>query len=97
MPDLVLKKIRYASTLSILFLGLSVSLPRFIEGGDGFVSATEAALLFLCLGFLSLVLALYNLVVTLKHYESLSTNSRSIAVLPSILIALVALFVGLSF
>jgi hypothetical protein len=77
-------------------LCLSLTLPGFFSGSEGFAGETEANLIFLSLLAISFGLSVYAIVFALNHYEKLAVSQRVFAVLPSILMSLTGFTIYLS-
>ena len=79
-------RITSVAVVSMSILILSLLLPRILNFGDGFSSATSAALIFLMLFLLSTVLALYTLIKTCWNFSGLNLQVRVLGVMPFLLL-----------
>ncbi|MEM7293470.1 MAG: hypothetical protein AAF420_08770 [Pseudomonadota bacterium] len=82
--------ILWFSTLSAFALVLSLLLPRLVDFSNGFAGATSAALLFLSLFVIAVVLAIIALVYTLKNFGSARPWYRLMGIGPCVIIVVVA-------
>ena len=89
-------KVTILSAASVFVLCLSLILPKFFSGSEGFAGVTEASLVFLSLLAISFGLSVYVIVFALNHYEKLAVSQRVLAVLPSILMSLTGFTIYLS-
>lgn len=90
-PPAVCTRLRRLALAGIAALLLSIVLPRFVTGdGGGFDGVAEAALIFLGLAGLAVVLALWALALGVRHRRELTTGCRLLGGVPLLAIAAVA-------
>ena len=94
MPNRLIIPLSLLST--ILLIG-SVTIPRLFQGTDGFAGATSAAMTFLGLFVLGLILGVYVLVVGLRAFGGLDLVRRLATVMPMIIVVGILVWFGLQF
>jgi threonine/homoserine/homoserine lactone efflux protein len=86
--------VRIAS-LSTFLLACSLILPRVIPDEGGFASATSAALIFIALFVVSVVLAVWALAKTARSFSAITNQARIIGIAPTIFLIAAGLWVYL--
>ena len=83
------------SLLSTILLIGSVTIPRLFQGTDGFAGATSAAMTFLSLFVLGLIVGGFVLVIGLKQFKELGLVHRLVIVMPMVVLISIVLWIAI--